>query len=353
MKKIKFFIVFCAFSLNLNAANIIDVYGVDVRKSEEVIKNYGAQVGDMESQFIKEMIKVSNGGNDDYFTNVILPKRNQLMTKIQKHYNFALVHFDTVFYPNDKDTHTTIEIVGQNDISRLQFVPKKNKVLNPIKSKHDLIDNMVAFYDRSMNLILNNQTNSNDTKCPVYHCLSGFNHPKLKDSFSVFIRSARKEKKLLIKTIDSDPLPQRRIAAIYLVGYLNNPHEIISLLTKCVTDSDDGVRNSAMRVIGETMKKAKIHEINVMPFLKLLDSPVNTDRNKALLVLLNAANSSSSKQLIIREGTKQLVSLLRLKQPNNHEMAYDLLKKISGKDFGSHNPDAWEKWLETMNQHLT
>ena len=80
---------------------------------------------------------------------------------------------------------------------------------------------------------------------------------------------------------------------------------------------------------------------------------MNTDRNKALLVLLNAANSSSSKQLIIREGTKQLVSLLRLKQPNNHEMAYDLLKKISGKDFGSHNPDAWEKWLETMNQHLT
>jgi hypothetical protein len=348
----KFFILLSAISLNLNAANIIDIYGVDFRQSKDLIKNYGSQVGDIESQFIEEMIKISNGGKDHYFKNVVLSKKNRLIDKIKKQYDFAYVQFDTTLYPDDKDIYTTIEVVGQNDRDRLRFIPKKNKVLSTTKSKHDLVERMIEFQDIAMNFMINNQLNIKEAKCPVYHCFPGFNHPKLRDSFSLLTHNAPKAKRLLISTINSDPLPQRRTAAIYLIGYFNDPTEIISLLTKHVMDSDDGVRNSAMRVIGETMNKAKINEINVLPFLMLLDSPFNTDRNKALFVLLNAASSTSSKRLIIREGNKRLVSLLRLKQPNNHNITYSLLKEISGKDFGSNNVDAWEKWLNTTNKRI-
>ncbi|WP_028388749.1 HEAT repeat domain-containing protein [Legionella fairfieldensis] len=351
MGRVNFFILLCAFSLCLNAASIIDVYGIDFRQAEDLIKNYGTQVGDIESRFIDAMIKISNGGKDDYFMKVVFPKKNQLIDNIKKQYDFAYVQFDTIVYPNDKDIHTTIEVVGQNDKDRLRFIPKKDKAVPTTKSKHDLIEKMIEFHNSSMNLILNNQLNTKGTKCPVYHCLPGFNHPKLKKEFSVLTDSAPKEKDLLVKTINSDPLPQRRTAAIYLIGYFNDPQEILSLLTRHVMDSDEGVRNSAMRVISETMNKAKIHDINVMPFLNLLDSPFDTDRNKALLVLLNAASSTLSKQLIIQKGNKKLVSLLRLKQPNNHDVTYALLKKISDKDFGSNNIDAWEKWLDTMNKN--
>jgi hypothetical protein len=345
VSKIAFFVLLCAYSLTLNAANIVDVYGVDLRESENIIKNYGTLVGDIESQFIKEMITISNGGKDHYIEKVVLPKKTQLINEIKKHYNFAFVQFDTIFYPNDKDTHTTIEVITQNDKNRLRFIPQKNKVQSTPKLKHDLVDNMMKFHDKSMNLLVNNQLNSIVTKCPVYHCLPGFNHPELKDSFTSLTHQARKEKALLINTIDNDLLPERRVAAVYLVGYLDDPHEIISLLTKHVMDSDDGVRNSAMRVIAETMRKAKIDEINVKPFLELLDSPYDTDRNKALYVLLSASNLPLSKQLIIRDGNKQLMALLQLKQPNNHDIAYALLKNISGKDFGSQNIDAWKKWI--------
>jgi hypothetical protein len=37
--------------------------------------------------------------------------------------------------------------------------------------------------------------------------------------------------------------------------------------------------------------------------------------------------------------------MLKLKQPNNHNISYQLLKKISGKDFGEDNSIAWEKWI--------
>lgn len=338
-------------SLHLNAANVIDVYGTDLMQSEYLIKSYGSQVSDIQSLFLEEILKISNGGKEQYLINVILPKKNQLTNKIKKKYDFAYVEFDTVSYPNDKNIYTTIEVIRQNDKNRLQFIPnKKIKTSLSTPSKHDLVDEMIEFHNTSANLILNNQLNNNKAKCPVYHCLPGFNHPTLKDSFKLLTRRAGKEKALLIRTINNDPLPERRTAAIYLIGYLNNPHEIISLLTKHVIDTNDGVRNSAMRVIAETMSKSKVHEINVMPFIKLLDSPFETDRNKALLVLFYAADLTPSKELIIQEGNKSLISLLRLKQPNNHGMVYALLKKMSNKDFGDNNVDAWEQWLNQMKK---
>ena len=349
MARIIFFMLFCAFSLNLHATNSVDVYGVDLRQSEDLIKNFGSQAGDIEAQFLKEIIKISNGSKDESLMKTILYKKNQLIKKIQQQYNLAYVQFDTVFYPNTNKTYTTIEVINQHDKDRLRFIQKKNEICSTTQVRRDLIDKMIEFQDIESNILLTNQLNDKEAQCPVYHCLPGFNHPKLRDSFDLLTLNASKEKELLIKTLNNDPISQRRTAAIYLIGHLNDPHEIISLLTNHVTDSNDGVRNSAMRVISETMRKANLHEINVIPFLNLLDSPFDTDRNKALLVLLNAANSALSKQLIIENGHKNLISLLRLKQPNNHDAAYALLKKISNKDFGSHNIDAWKKWLLTMH----
>lgn len=88
----------------------------------------------------------------------------------------------------------------------------------------------------------------------------------------------------------------------------------------------------------------KITQINVLPFLRLLDSPYTTDRNKALFVLFNSLDSHS-KRIILQKGKVKLLALLRLKQPNNHRISYLLLKKISGKDFGENNSKAWEKWF--------
>ena len=100
-----------------------------------------------------------------------------------------------------------------------------------------------------------------------------------------------------------------------------------------------------MRAIGATMVKDKISEIDVTPFLDALDSPYTTDRNKALYVLFSAATSETSKRLILQKGGDKLLALVQLKQPNNHDWAYQILKKISGKDFGATNVVAWTAWV--------
>ncbi|KTD33577.1 hypothetical protein Lnau_2328 [Legionella nautarum] len=345
MKKIIIFIFIYAFSSIINAENIVDVYGVNPNISESVIKNYGSQVGEIEAKFTNEIIKLSNGSKDEKALNSILLRKNELIEKIKQKYSFSFVDFNTVLYPNDKNTYTTIEVITQNDKSRLRFVHKKTPNTLNQKPKHDLITKMIEFQQIQGQLMLNNQFGTKGIECPVYHCLPNFDHPELKDLFSLFNSSVVKEKELILSTINHDSDPERRTAAVYLMGYLNEPNEIISFLTDHILDIDEGVRNAAMRVIGETMLKAKIAQINVLPYLSLLESPYETDRNKALLVLCQAVSSKQSRELIIRQGKSRLLSLLRLKQPNNKNAVYELLKKISGKDFSSANYRAWEQWF--------
>jgi hypothetical protein len=40
-----------------------------------------------------------------------------------------------------------------------------------------------------------------------------------------------------------------------------------------------------------------------------------------------------------------LVDMLALRQPNNHDFAYLILKTISGRDFGEHAVDDWRAWV--------
>ncbi|WP_019217962.1 hypothetical protein [Legionella tunisiensis] len=82
-----------------------------------------------------------------------------------------------------------------------------------------------------------------------------------------------------------------------------------------------------------------------------MTSPKTTDRNKALSVLAKAAESRDDKNYYSKGGDK-LLAILKLKQPNNHEIAYIILKKISGKNFGENNIDAWKKWLESAQVGL-
>jgi hypothetical protein len=333
-----------AVSVSTNAANIVDVFGTDPQKSADLIKNYGDQVGSASAEFIHGMEKLVKNSKDQAFFKPIYEKKVQLINKIKQQYAFSYVDFDTILYSGDKNIYTTIEVITPKDQDRLRFVTKNTKPYPP-KATPDLIDKMVEFKTTWGKLMIAHQLDKLMTECPVYHCIPGFSHPELKDDFALFLASANKEKALIMETITKDPNPERRTAAIFLTGYFDDPKEIISCLLNSVNDPDNGVRNGAMRVIGLTMEKAKINEIDPIPFLTLLDSPYDTDRNKALLVLLQAVGTTKSNDVIAQNGKDRLISLLRLKQPNNQRLAHLVLKKISGKTFAADNIDAWEQWF--------
>jgi hypothetical protein len=338
------------FCLSAVAKNIVDVYGATANESKKIIKKYGKAVADLEQE-LQEIFKSASGDKVNSKINNLALKKKTLTEKIKNESNFLYVDFNTVFYSGDKNQYTTIEIIRKNQRSRLKFISSMTQE-NSFQPKDDLINQMIIFENIETKLMLNNQLDTKKIFCPVYHCTSGFQHPELKPYLEIFNQGAEKEKQLLIDTMNHDVNPQRRAAAAFLTAHLNDPQEIIHLLLSHVKDKDNGVRNNVIRVIASTMAKANIKTIDLKPFMVLLNSPVETDRNKALWILLVAADSPTARKILRQNVGPQLLSLLALKQPNNHELAYLILKKISGKDLGEYNVPGWQNWLVSLEKKM-
>ena len=335
-------------SFDALSQTIVDVYGVDDNKSHSIVEKYSKEVGKIESSAMALIMNSSSMNNTDIEVekklSVIKEKKNALIKKIKNEGGFLFVDFDTVIYPKDQTLNTTIEVIDKTQPSRLRYIsPPLSKSNKPVP--HDLINQMIIFNKIEMQLMLNNQLDLKHPLCPVYHCFSGFQHPKLKPYLNVFNLGVIKDKKLIIDTLNHDADPTRRAAATFLIGHFQDPKEIITLLEPHINDSNDSVRNNVMRVISATIRKAKLTELNVEPLIDLLDSPYDTDRNKALHVILNSIKTDHTKKIIIQKGGKKLLALLKLKQLNNHEPAYLILKRISGKKYGEYDINAWEKWI--------
>ena len=331
-------------SMNSIAQNTVDLYGDESPLSKQILKKYAKQVADEEVVF-QAALRLPRPDNDPSFTPYFL-KRMALAEKIKKEGDYLYVHFDTVYYPDIRTDYTTIEVVKKDQAQRMHYVePIGPEIKYPVKD--DLITQMSQFIKLESQLMLTNQLDLDPKHrlCPVYHCVTGFANPQLKPYLAIFNDGVVKQKKLILDTLNHDPNPVRRGAAAFLLGHLSNPHEIIERLLPLVNDSNEGVRNNVLRVIGATIQTAKITDMDAGPFLQLLNSPSETDRNKSLWVLLTLSQSNKAKPVIAQQGGEKLLELLRLIQPNNHDMAHIILKRVSGKEFGASDLRAWENWL--------
>ncbi len=345
-------------SMGIGFAGTVDVYGLSQNDANKILKKYAKEVAEMEPAIIKETVKQDPDADLSAPLKKLLEKKYGLLQEITKKNGFNFVDFQTVFYP-DNSYATTIEIIDKQHPERMRFVsamPLRTPVeeQSPEKKgdhKPDVVDAMTKYTYTIMHMFMRHEI-SPIPKCSAYHCLGGFDNPKLKPYLAMFNEGAIKDKKLILETLRHDKNAERRASAAFLVGYFKNPHEILSVLAPSVADKNEGVRNDVMRVIGSTVDKSKINDFDVRPFLDALDSPYVTDRNKALYVLNTAVDNVKSKKIVIKEGGGKLLALMELKQPNNHDFAYIILKKISGKDFGSANVAAWKKWVASAQSQM-
>lgn len=345
-KKISILLIFTC--LPAWSADIIDVYGTDPKMSVKIIDQFGSRVRDIETQMNGEFINMNRGINNPEKLQQLFKQKTHIINEIREKWQFEFVDFQTVNYPGNSDIYTTIEVIQKNQPARVKLISKKIPQKNTT-TKKDLIDTMTIYQKKAIRLLMTNQLDLHDNSCPVYHCTVPFKHATLQPYLNIFNQGAIHQKKLIIDTLNNDINPERRAAAAFLVGHFKNPHEIIEILSHHLDDQDDGVRNNVLRVIGETVERANLTDINTLPFLMLLDSPYETDRNKSLIILLTAADSVSGKEQIIQNEHGRLLALLRLKQPNNHNLAYMILKKISGKNFSDTNIKEWEKWTNAIS----
>ncbi len=345
------------------AKNIIDLHGIEGEQAQHVLQTYGSRIRDLETHIMEDVLGFSAGQSNLHHYQDLVTQKTRLLAELKRRYHFGFVDFQSVYYPQDKSAYTTIEIIADANSERMHFLPKiihKRPVdtlrdwaqaswvgRKPCQMQRDLITQMMQYENLVLQLMMTGQLDQRSHTCPVYHCMASFEHPKLKPYLLRFNQGVIAEKQRIITILRTDPDPQRRASAAFLIGHFQDPNEIITILTPSVTDPESAVRNNVLRVIGTTLYKSRITHLDAKPFIALLDSPYLTDRNKALNILLVIAENPAMKQQILQVSGQRIVDLLQLTQPDNHNLAYALLKKITHQRFGDRQFAQWKDWVRT------
>jgi HEAT repeat protein len=156
-------------------------------------------------------------------------------------------------------------------------------------------------------------------------------------------------KEKLVEILKGDKNPSNRASAAYLLAHVKNGEDLVQILLPSIYDDSYLVRNNVMRVLSEIGMKHPEIDIPLSLILQAVNFPNVTDRNKSLAILYSLAKRPEMKERIVLQVGNILVELLKLKQPNNHESAWAILKELSGKDFDEYNYGVWSNWV---NEHI-
>ena len=130
---------------------------------------------------------------------------------------------------------------------------------------------------------------------------------------------------------------EQRAVAAWVIGYTPKKTAAVDDLEYAIRDSDDGVRNNAMRALWAIASFAKRRpelgiRIPPAPFIGLLNSIVWSDRNKAMAVLDPLTWDRDAQALReLRDGALlSLAEMARWKSMGHAMAAYVLLGRVGG-----------------------
>jgi hypothetical protein len=143
----------------------------------------------------------------------------------------------------------------------------------------------------------------------------------------------RNETLILQVLASSSDAPQRAVAA-QMVGYGRQWDEQIGALVRASLDSDDDVRNNAIRAL-EVLANGKpdlASRIPPEPFVRLIRSGAWGDHNKASLLLVALTKSRDPNLLssLRRDALDSLVEMARWRNPGHAYAALLILGRIAG-----------------------
>jgi hypothetical protein len=250
----------------------------------------------------------------------------------------------TYFRQPKNETYVTIDVVEPADRERrMPFAAAPDEDLADVDG---LAAAWNAYEAKALQLLTAHALPNEYVPCNAFHCLVGFRHPDLASYGKLFDEKVPARRAELIALLHRAKDEDRRAAAAYLIAHLQDGNEVVAELMPALRDPSSAVRNNAMRVLQDIAHHHPEIAIPVEPVFAALDYPETTDRNKALAIVDGLADRPENAAAIRAHG-RLLVALLALEQPNNHDFAYGILKKVSGQDFGERDVAAWERWLAT------
>jgi hypothetical protein len=152
-----------------------------------------------------------------------------------------------------------------------------------------------------------------------------------------FVAIAGQQLAVLKDVLRNSSDAEHRAIAAYVIGYAPKKREVVADLQTAIQDPDAGVRNNATRALGAISVLAAQNpdlEIQISPtwFVEMLNSVFWTDRNKAVMALLNLTDSRPERILaLIRErALPSLAEMARWKSLTHAIGPYTLLGRVAG-----------------------
>jgi hypothetical protein len=312
-------------------AGTVDVYGVSSKISEKILNAYGGSIDVVEEARVKRAMK--------QLSTTHLEMRSKYLTReIQKKFRFKKLNMDTVYYPENEKMYTTISICTDD------FIKKNSHQAYPVKNTKDVVDEMHFFIPKAINFYVTHPEYVTKMNCRDYHCISP-EHPKLNNYLNYFRQEVPKQTVLIERTLFKDNILERRRAAIFLLGYYQDPKKINQLLIDLLDDPSLYIRHDVLRVYGELYAKSPNLDVPVEKIIHSIYSCDTAERNKGLILLNELSKNKKYQHILIKKAGKQLIVLLKLKQPNNHLFAYSILKNITHQNYSETDFLKWKKWI--------
>jgi len=313
----------------------IDIYGTDTITVEEIRSAFAKELSEL-TDMVTRPDFFRNLENSSTYKKQWHSLKKKISDGIKNKGDFLFVDVSCIryFHKDKKDTHyITIDIVEQKDKHRLAyFLPEPT---GTIPDPDGLLKQWSEYESKKTAI---------DYSHIVY-----FNHPQLKRYEAIFDELVPKNKAQLLEILKNDKSYKKRENIPLLLVHIKNDKELVKLLTPFIRDSNDAVRNSVIMIIGWVLAKDNTIDFPVDEAITALDFP-GFDRNQALFILNSLADRENLAPYIAQHAGKQLIDCLKMLQPNHHNPAHDILKKISGQKYGDRDYEAWQRWLDTVRK---
>lgn len=330
----------------------IDVYGVDEDTERKIINCCTEKIIRYEELKEKILIKRSKASHHDQLNIKLM--HDKIVDEIKKISGATLVELSTILYPERTIRYTTVDIVKEDEIFRIPKAPKRSITNNlSINTKVNNLFLIWNDYNIKNSILFNTGRLKKDTKkCPASHCVWGFDDNEMNKYYTILHRQSKKYEATLQNIIlhSSDEL--QRGDAIFILANSDNYVSTVDFLIEFIDDESDLVRNNAMRVIAAILAKHKVKAPPLNKIIQALNYPYVTDRNKAAYLLLSVArNDASTHDEIIKSSGDTLIKLLKLKQPNNHDLSYQILRTISHRNYADGDVKSWREWIKEAHKN--
>ncbi|ATB29395.1 HEAT repeat domain-containing protein [Melittangium boletus] len=242
--------------------------------------------------------------------------------------------------------HVTVDLVEPGDEWRMPFSPEPQ---GDVPDPEGLLEAWKAYQTRFWELrrqgAVPEYGNGGGT-CRALLCHGGFAHPELAPLEQRFIDGVPRQADALVRVLREDADSGERYRALMLLPYVSSREWIIQAALPSVRDADQGVRNEALRLLGEMQAGQPRVLIPLDPVLEALWYPLSSDRNKAgwALVRLVETEGAVHRQRILERSGEVLLQMLQMKDRIDHEPAHNVLALLAGEDLGE-DVEAWRAWV--------